>query len=102
MQNLSGNSFSGYSSYFLIQAGLDESTSYDFALGQYGINMVGVFGAWALMAFGLGRRTLFLSGLCGLCVALFIMGFLGLVPDAHHKSAAMATGVYVLSSTPRQ
>ncbi len=101
IQNLSGNSFSGYSSYFLVQAGLNSSTSYDFALGQYGINMVGVFGAWGLMAIGFGRRTLFVAGLCGLCVALFIMGFLGLVPDAHHKAAAMATGVYVDPATVR-
>ena len=101
IQNLSGNSFSGYSSYFLIQAGLNESTSYDFALGQYAINMVGVFGAWALMALGLGRRTLFLFGLCGLCVALFVMGFLGLVPEAHRKAGAMATGVLVDSSLIR-
>jgi SP family general alpha glucoside:H+ symporter-like MFS transporter len=47
MQNLSGNSFSSYSTYFLQQAGLPESTSYSFAMGQYAINMVGVFGAWA-------------------------------------------------------
>ena len=96
IQNLSGNSFSGYSSYFLEQAGLADSTSYDFALGQYAINMVGVFGAWGLMALGAGRRTLFLYGLCGLCVALFVMGFLGLVPESHRMSGALATGVYVV------
>ena len=56
IQNLSGNSFSGYSSYFLEQAGLPPSTAYDFSLGQYGINMVGVFGAWFLMTLGVGRR----------------------------------------------
>ena len=95
IQNLSGNSFSGYSSYFLEQAGLAASTSYDFALGQYAINMVGVFGAWGLMALGAGRRTLFLYGLCGLCVALFVMGFLGLVPHSHRSAGALATGVYV-------
>ena len=96
IQNLSGNSFSNYSTYFLVQAGLDSSNSYSFALGQYGINMVGVFGAWGLMAAGMGRRTLFLCGLCGLCVALFVMGFLGLVPDAHRQAASLATGVLML------
>jgi SP family general alpha glucoside:H+ symporter-like MFS transporter len=35
MQNLSGNSFSNYSTYFLQQAGLDEKSSYSFAMGQY-------------------------------------------------------------------
>ncbi|KAK1922404.1 putative MFS alpha-glucoside transporter [Papiliotrema laurentii] len=96
IQNLSGNAFSNYSTYFLVQAGLNPSNSYSFALGQYGINVVGVFGAWGLMAWGLGRRTLFIAGLCGLCVALFVMGFLGLVPDSNRSAASLATGVLML------
>ncbi|GFZ51512.1 hypothetical protein JCM24511_09279 [Saitozyma sp. JCM 24511] len=96
MQNLSGNSFSNYSTYFLEQAGLDQSTSYNFAMGQYAINCVGVFGAWALMAWGMGRRTLFLTGLCGLCAALFVMGFLGLVPAAHKQTASLVTGIMMI------
>jgi len=90
IQNLSGNSFSGYSSYFLTQAGLDPSTSYSFALGQYSINMVGVFGVWLIMSWGVGRRTLFLYGLCGLFTMLMIMGFLGI--PKNRDAAAMATG----------
>jgi SP family general alpha glucoside:H+ symporter-like MFS transporter len=96
IQNLCGNSFSGYSTYFLQQAGLDTSTAYDFALGQYGINMAGVVGAWFLMSRGIGRRTLYLYGLCGLCAMLFILGFLGLVPDSHVKQASLATGSIML------
>ncbi|KAH6667929.1 MFS transporter [Halenospora varia] len=96
IQNLSGNSFSGYSTYFLQQAGLPDSTSFDFALGQYGINMVGVFGAWFLMSMGIGRRSLYLYGLCGLCTMLFILGFLGLVPEAHRDQGSMATGCIML------
>ena len=96
MQNLSGNAFSGYSTYFLESAGLDPSTSYDFALGQYGINMVGTFGAWFLMTLGVGRRSLYLYGLCGLCTMLFVLGFLGLVPHAHKKEASLATGSIML------
>ncbi|KAF2710695.1 sugar transporter [Pleomassaria siparia CBS 279.74] len=92
IQNLSGNAFSGYSTYFLEQAGLSPSKAYDFALGQYGINMGGVLGAWFLMSRGIGRRTLYLGGLCGLCSMLIIMGFLGLVPAAHRDQAALATG----------
>lgn len=92
MQNLSGNSFSNYSTYFLEQAGLSSSHAFDFTMGQYAINMVGTIGAWFLMARGIGRRTLYLYGLCGLCLMLLIMGFLGLVPDAHKDAASMATG----------
>ncbi|EPS28963.1 Maltose permease MAL61 [Penicillium oxalicum] len=97
IQNLSGNSFSNYSTYFLEQAGLDSSNAYNFAMGQYGINMVGVFGAWFLMTLGIGRRTLYLYGLCGLCAMLLIMGFLGLVPDTHRDQASMATGALMLA-----
>jgi SP family general alpha glucoside:H+ symporter-like MFS transporter len=92
IQNLSGNSFSNYSTYFLQQAGLPSSTAYSFAMGQYGINMVGVFGAWFLMSWGIGRRKLYLYGLCGLCVMLLVMGFLGLVPDDHRTQSSLATG----------
>ncbi|KAL2834425.1 general substrate transporter [Aspergillus cavernicola] len=92
IQNLSGNSFSNYSTYFLQQAGLPDSTAYSFAMGQYGINMVGVFGAWFLMSWGIGRRKLYLYGLCGLCVMLLVMGFLGLVPEAHRTQSSLATG----------
>lgn len=96
IQNLSGNSFSGYSTYFLEQAGLEPSKAYDFALGQYGINMGGVLGAWFLMSMGLGRRTLYLGGLCGLCTMLMIMGFLGLVPVEHRQQGALATGAMMI------
>lgn len=92
IQNLSGNSFSNYSTYFLEQAGLDPTKSYAFAMGQYGINMVGVFGAWFLMSVGVGRRSLYLYGLCGLCTMLMVMGFLGLVPEEHKTQASLATG----------
>lgn len=92
MQNFSGNSFSNYSTYFLQQAGLDERASYSFAMGQYAINMVGVFGAWFLMTVGFGRRSLYLYGLVGLCIMLFIMGFLGLTPQSKRESSAIATG----------
>ena len=96
IQNLSGNSFSGYSTYFLEQAGLDADKALSFALGQYGINMAGVFGAWFLMASGVGRRTLYLGGQCGLCAMLFIMGFLGLVPAEHRQQGALATGAMMI------
>jgi SP family general alpha glucoside:H+ symporter-like MFS transporter len=37
IQNLSGNSFSNYSTYFLEQAGLNADNSYNFAIDQYSI-----------------------------------------------------------------
>ena len=118
IQNLSGNSFSNYSTYFLQQAGLDENTSYSFALGQYAINCVGVIGAWGLITLGIGRRlvhfsplehhglartigdttvynrSLYLWGLVGLFIMLLILGFLGLAKD--RTAASLATGCIML------
>ncbi|CAK7201389.1 hypothetical protein SEUCBS139899_004093 [Sporothrix eucalyptigena] len=96
IQNFSGNSFSNYSTYFLEQAGLSSRKAYGFALGQYAFNIVGVVGAWFLMSWGIGRRSLYLYGLCGLFSMLFIMGFLGLVPESHRNQGSIATGSIML------
>lgn len=96
MQNLSGNAFSSYSTYFLQQAGLPTSTSYSFALGQYAINVVGTFCAWFLMSWGIGRRSLYFYGLIGLFIMLFVMGCLGFVPEAHREAASMGTGAMMI------
>jgi SP family general alpha glucoside:H+ symporter-like MFS transporter len=79
---------------FLEQAGLDSSNAINFTLGKQGINMVGVFGAWFLMSLGIGRRTLFLYGLCGLFTMLLILGFLGIPDD--RDAASLATGAIML------
>lgn len=94
-QNLAGNTFSNYSTYFFEQAGLTGEIPYDFAMGQYAINMVGTFGAWYLMT-KMGRRTLFIGGLCGLCVTLLSIGFVGLVPESKKQAASLATGALML------
>ncbi|SMQ50160.1 unnamed protein product [Zymoseptoria tritici ST99CH_3D7] len=92
IQNLAGNSFSNYSTYFLTNSGVSETNSYNFAMGQYGINVVGVIGSWFLMSRGIGRRSLYLYGLCGLFTMLLIMGLLGLAPDSQREAAGLATG----------
>ncbi|KAI1098765.1 sugar transporter [Jackrogersella minutella] len=94
IQNLSGNSFSNYSTYFLQQAGLSNDKAYAFAMGQYAINCAGVFGAWTLLTLGIGRRTLYLYGLAALFTMLLILGFLGLASD--RQAASLATGSIML------
>jgi len=91
-----GNTFSNYSTYFFKQAGLGGSIPYDFAMGQYAINMVGTIGAWGLMSLGIGRRKLFLIGLSALTVSLMVMGFLGLAKDKNEYASSMATGSMML------
>lgn len=89
-QNFAGNTFSNYSTYFFEQAGMSGTAPYDFALGQYGLNTVGAFFVWALMAWGIGRRTLFLYGLSGLFISLLAIGFVGLAKDK--VAGSLATG----------
>jgi SP family general alpha glucoside:H+ symporter-like MFS transporter len=93
-QNLAGNTFSNYSTYFFQQAGLSGEIAYDFAMGQYAINFVGTFVAWGFMAWGVGRRTLFIWGLSGLFLSLIAIGFVGLAKDKN--ASAMATGSLML------
>lgn len=96
IQNLAGNSFSGYSNYFLQQGGLPPSSALSFVLGQYGINCAGVFGAWFLMSRGFGRRTLYFNGLCGLFIMLLVMGCMYFARDSNPDGAALATGGLML------
>lgn len=65
-------------------------------MGQYGINTVGTFVAWFIMSRGVGRRTLFITGLVGLCIMLYTIGFLGLIPDSKSYERSMATGATML------
>ena len=95
-QSLAGNTFSNYSTYFFQQAGLTGEVAYDFAMGQYGLNTVGPFFTWALMAWGVGRRTLFLFGLTGLFLALLSIGITGVLPASMHHNASLATGSLML------
>jgi MFS transporter, SP family, general alpha glucoside:H+ symporter len=56
--------------------------------------MAGVFASWFLMTLGIGRRSLYLYGLCGLCTMLVVIGFLGLPED--RDAASLATGSMLL------
>lgn len=89
-----GPAFDQHLYQFLEQAGLNSSYALDFTLGKQGINMAGVFGSWFLMSLGIGRRSLYLYGLCGLCIMLLVIGFLGIPGDRH--AASLATGSMML------
>ncbi|KAF7594605.1 hypothetical protein BBP40_008872 [Aspergillus hancockii] len=62
VQQLCGTAFMNNPTYFFIQAGLDESISFNLSMAQYAIGFVGVFGAWFLMP-RVGRREHYLMGL---------------------------------------
>ncbi|KAG8623568.1 hypothetical protein KVT40_008544 [Elsinoe batatas] len=75
-----------------LAAGLTGEIPYNFALGQYGLNTIGAFIVWGFMAYGAGRRTLFLCGLTGLFITLLCLGFIGLVPESQRNAVSLATG----------
>ena len=82
VQTLCGaSSFTGYSTYFFEQAGLDITDAFSMSLGQYALGAVGTMLSWVLML-KLGRRTLYLAGQIVMALLLLIVGFLGIAPSS--------------------
>ncbi|KFX98677.1 hypothetical protein O988_04261 [Pseudogymnoascus sp. VKM F-3808] len=92
VQNLCGSAFMNNSTYFFIQAGLDETNSFNLSMGQYAIGAFGTIGSWLLLSY-FGRRTLYIAGLSSLFILLLIIGCTGLAPGsnagAHWASGSM-------------
>ncbi|KAG7191364.1 uncharacterized protein KQ657_003485 [Scheffersomyces spartinae] len=80
-QNICGSSLMGYSTYFLIQAGMSDSNSFTFTIIQYVFGLCGTLGSWFLSKRA-GRFTIYFYGLCVLAVIMIIVGILGVVVDA--------------------
>ncbi|KAL6245551.1 hypothetical protein RBB50_007550 [Rhinocladiella similis] len=97
IQTLCGSGLQGYSTQFYQNAGLDTTYAFDFQMGQYGLAAIGVFIAWALMP-RVGRRTLYLYGLGGSCIVLFVIGFVGLAPSSN-TAAPWVIGTLLLILT---
>ncbi|KAI4601154.1 hypothetical protein KJ359_012341 [Pestalotiopsis sp. 9143b] len=96
-QVLCGSAYSGYSSYFFQQAGLDASNAFTLTLAQYCIGAVGVFASWFLMGW-FGRRILYLTGLFLMTIVLAAIGFIGLAGRSN-TSAQWAIGAMILVYT---
>ena len=76
-QVLAGSSFAYSATYFFEQAGLNSSNAYKLGLGGTAIAFVGTIMSWGLMRV-LGRRTIYLWGMAGMSLCLFIIGLLTL------------------------
>ncbi|POY75561.1 hypothetical protein BMF94_1464 [Rhodotorula taiwanensis] len=97
IQNLCGSAFMGYSTFFLQQAGVPISASFDLSIGQYALGMCGTVSSWWLMS-KIGRRTLYLGGLLVQTVLLVVIGGLGWVIPKHPE-ASYGVGALLLIYT---
>lgn len=84
-----------YIVYFLEQAGVSSTSSFDFAMGEYALAIVGVFIAWYLVS-KVGRRTLFLAGTFFMAATTILIGFLGIPGTSTHTNIAYAIGAILL------
>jgi SP family general alpha glucoside:H+ symporter-like MFS transporter len=78
-----GAQFAYSATYFFQQAGLSPDNSYKLNLGGTAIAFCGTIASWFLMRV-IGRRTLYLSGMGGMALWLFIIG--GLAIDTTNQS----------------
>lgn len=84
-----------YIVYFLEQAGLASTSSFEFGMGEYALAIVGVFIAWYLVP-KLGRRTLLLYGTFFMTATTFLIGFMGIPGTSTHAGLAYAIGSILL------
>ena len=75
-QAFCGAALMGYSVQFYQRAGLSDENAFNFNLGQYAMGFVGTVGSWFIMPH-VGRRTLYIVGLGGMCALLLVVGGLG-------------------------
>ena len=69
--------FGGNVVYFLQQAGFGPEQSFSFGVGTNGIALAGTIAAWFVLL-RVGRRTLYLVGLCIMLTVLMAVGFMGI------------------------
>lgn len=80
-----------YIVYFLEQAGLPATEAFDFAMGEYALQISGIIVAWFVSP-KVGRRTLVLWGTSFMVVTTFIIGFIGIGNTVENPVLAYAVG----------
>ncbi|KAI6849743.1 hypothetical protein KC332_g956 [Hortaea werneckii] len=84
-----------YIVYFLQEAGLSTSISFEMAMGQYALGTVAVAVSFLLVP-RWGRRTFLLVGLGYSALTTFVIGFLGLGGTREHPALANAIGALLI------
>ncbi|EMG46551.1 putative maltose permease, partial [Candida maltosa Xu316] len=95
IQNITGSSLMGYSTYFYQNAGVPVSMSFNFSIIQYCLGILGTLGSWFLSQ-KMGRFPIYFYGLCAMTVLLLLTGGMG---TSDKKSLSMATGTMLLLYT---
>jgi MFS transporter, SP family, general alpha glucoside:H+ symporter len=90
----SGQPLGGTPSYFFVQAGLDPSMAFNFAVGGLGIAVIGTICSWFLLGW-VGRRTIYLWGLGALAVIMLVVGIAATVSLSRTSSFIQAGFVVV-------
>lgn len=92
-QVLSGSTFAYSPSYFFTTAGMNPDHAYQLNLGGTAIAFIGVILSWFLIPH-FGRRTLYVTGLGILVVALFIIGIINSASSS--KNAVWAEAAFCI------
>ncbi|KAH7141012.1 general substrate transporter [Dactylonectria macrodidyma] len=74
----------GYSTYFFQLAGLPEARSFDLGVGVTACGVAGNITSWFVIN-SFGRRKIFLGGMVGLTLLLFLIGIMDVVPTGAAK-----------------
>ncbi|KAH8811377.1 general substrate transporter [Xylogone sp. PMI_703] len=82
-QVLSGLNFAYNTTYFFQQVGLDTRTTYNLNVGGTGMALAGTLISWFLLMPYFGRRTLYLWGIWGEVVILYLIGLLNIRTERH-------------------
>ncbi|KAL4874990.1 general substrate transporter [Aspergillus karnatakaensis] len=93
-QTLSRNPLRSYSTYFLQQAGMPSTRSFDMTIIGYALAVAGGFVSWALLPI-LGRRPVYVYSLATMTLLLLLIGILG-IPQATSSSPAYSNAIGAL------
>ncbi|KAI9635685.1 trehalose transport-related protein [Dioszegia hungarica] len=93
-----GQPMTGYSSYFLQNAGLSTDTAFSLNLGNYSLLIFGTLVVWSYV-YKIGRRRIYLVGQALMALELGIIGILGCIPQSSSVSYGIGALMLLLNLT---
>ncbi|KAF2745475.1 sugar transporter [Sporormia fimetaria CBS 119925] len=91
-QTICGQNIMGYFPYFMQQAGMASTRSFDLSMVSLALGMIGTAGSWFLMS-KIGRRKIHFYGVCTLFTLLIIVGSLSF---AGNQASLWAIGAMLI------